>query len=180
MATGDDMVDKLDRLGGSLINLVLGALILWVGQTTFKHAGVLASVDEKLAGVNQQFAAVDKRHESMRKWLESVVNDMKDSTRSQFTMKDGDKLVAQVRQSEVFTGELERRIIERLSALEVALARLEVQHRDTQHATGLELELARLRGDVGRLEIARESQIPSAERVARQAPVYLPPVDSRR
>ena len=88
------MGEALERIGGSVLNLVLGALILWVGQTTFQHAGVLASVDEKFDSIDQQFADVDKRHESMRKWLENVVTDMKDNSRSQFTAKEGDKLVA--------------------------------------------------------------------------------------
>ena len=55
------MTNTLDKLGGSLINAVLGGLILWVGQTAVRHEGVLAGVDEKLAGVNQQFTDVDKR-----------------------------------------------------------------------------------------------------------------------
>ena len=38
------MASSLDRLGSSLINAVLGGLILWVGQTTVRHAGVLAGV----------------------------------------------------------------------------------------------------------------------------------------
>ena len=123
------MANTLDQLGGSLINAVLGGLILWVGQTTVRHAGVLAGVDEKLAGVNQQFVDVDKRQEGMRKWLENVVNDMKDNNRAQFTLKDGDKLVAQVRQAEQFGDGLERRMVERIAALEMKLAALETQHR---------------------------------------------------
>ena len=83
------------------INAILGGLILWVGQTTVRHEGVLAGVDEKIVAINQQFDDVEKRQESMRKWLENVVNDMKDNNRSQFTLKDGDKLVAQVRQAEL-------------------------------------------------------------------------------
>ena len=56
--------EVVDRLGGGLINLVLGALILWVGQTTFRHAGLLASVDQKFEGVGNQFDAVDQRHDT--------------------------------------------------------------------------------------------------------------------
>ena len=73
---------------------------MWVGQTTFRHAGVLAGVDEKFVGVKQQFVEVDKHQDDLKKWVEKVVTDMKDNDRSQFTLKDGDKLVAQVRQAE--------------------------------------------------------------------------------
>ena len=87
------MGEALEKIGGSVMNLVLGALIVWVGQTTFQHAGILAGVDEKFATIDKQFQDGDKRHESMRKWLETVVTDMKDNNRSQFTAKEGDKLV---------------------------------------------------------------------------------------
>ena len=174
------MSEKLDRLSGSLVNIVLGALILWVGQTTFRHAGVLASVDEKLQGVKQQFTDVEKRHESLRKWLENVVNDMKDSSRAQFTMKDGDKLVAQVRQSDLFTAELERRIAERFSVLEVKLAALETQHVGSQHVAALQIEVAHLRNELTRAAVAYQAQHQSDERVGHGRPVFLPPVDNRR
>ena len=175
------MTDKLDRLGGSLINAILGALILWVGQTTFRHAGVLAGVDEKLVAVKEQFEDIDKRHEGMRKWLESAVNDMKDNARSHFTLKDGDKLVAQVRQSELFTGDLERRFVERVNALDVKLTALEARTRDSQEATAMQLEVAQLRSELARMAVyAQQVQFQSDDRFARGTPVFLPPVDHRR
>jgi hypothetical protein len=179
MAAGDNMAGTLDRLGGSLINAVLGGLILWVGQTTVRHAGLLAGVDEKLIGIDQQFTDVDKRHESMRKWLENVVNDMKDNSRAQFTLKDGDKLVGQVRQAELFAAELERRLAERLSALEIKLASLESRHHEAQQVAALQIEVAQLRSDLGRAALAQAPYYQSAERVA-GTPVFLPPVDGRR
>jgi septal ring factor EnvC (AmiA/AmiB activator) len=175
------MSNTLDKLGGSLINAVLGGLILWVGQTTVRHEGVLAGVDEKLAAVNQQFTDVDKRQEGMRKWLENVVNEMKDNNRLQFTLKDGDKLVAQVRHAEQFATEFERRMVERIAALETKLASLEVQHRGSQEVAALQLQVAQLRGElIHASAVAQESQWQSSERVARGTPVFLPPVDSRR
>jgi hypothetical protein len=177
MAAGDDMSNMVDRLGGSLINAVLGGLILWVGQTAVRHEGVLAGVDEKMLAISQQFVDVDKRHESMRKWLESVVNDMKDSNRAQFTLKDGDKLVAQVRHSEQVTSDLERRIADRLSALEIKLASLETQHRGTQDVAALQLQVAQLRGEVANAcAVAQQVQYSSAGRVANGSPMFLPPV----
>ena len=181
MPAGDEMSDKLDRLGGTLINAILGALILWVGQTTFRHAGLLAGVDEKLIGVKEQFADVERRHEGIRKWLESAVNDMKDNARSHFTLKDGDKLVAQVRQSELFTTDLERRFAERLGALELKLTALDTRHRDSQEVAALQMELAQLRNELARMAAyAQQVQFQSEDRFARGAPVYLPPVDNRR
>jgi hypothetical protein len=177
MAAGEEMTNMVDRLGGSLINAVLGGLILWVGQTAVRHEGVLAGIDEKMLAINQQFVDVDKRQESTRKWLESVVNDMKDSNRVHFTLKDGDKLGAQVRQAEQFAGDLERRIVERLSGLEVKLAALETQHRGTQDVAALQLQVAQLRGEVANAcAVAQQVYYGSAERVARGTPVFLPPV----
>lgn len=109
MSTGGDVTSMVDRLGGSLINAVLGGLILWVGQTAVRHEGVLAGVDEKIAGAEQQFTDVEKRYDSLKRWLEIAVNELKDSNRNNFTVKDGDKLTAQVRQSDQSAIDLERR-----------------------------------------------------------------------
>jgi hypothetical protein len=181
MPAGHEMSDKLDRLGGTLINAILGALILWVGQTTFRHAGLLAGVDEKLVATKEQFADVEKRHEGLRKWLESAVNDMKDSARSHFTLKDGDKLVAQVRQSELVTTDLERRLAERLNVLDLRLTAWEARQRDTQTVAALQMELVQLRNELARTAAyAQQVQFQSDDRFARGAPVFLPPVDNRR
>ncbi|MEX2306729.1 MAG: hypothetical protein WD738_04015 [Pirellulales bacterium] len=175
------MSDKLDRLGGTLINAILGALILWVGQTTFRHAGLLAGVDEKLIATKEQFTDVEKRQEGLRKWLESAVNDMKDNARSHFTLKDGDKLVAQVRQSEVFASDLERRLAERLAALDVRLAAMEARQHGVQEAGALQQEVAQLRNELARMAAyAQQLHLGSDDRFARGTPVYLPPVDNRR
>jgi uncharacterized coiled-coil DUF342 family protein len=181
MASGGDMSNSLDKLGSSLINAVLGGLILWVGQTTVRHAGELAGIEEKVAAVNQEFANVDKRQEGMRKWLESVVNDMKDNNRLQFTLKDGDKLVAQLRHAEQFATELERRMVERIAMLETKLASLEVQHRGSQEVTALQMQVTQLRGELAHTAaIAQEVQYQTDARVARGAPVFLPPVNNPR
>src|SRR3954469_6712674 len=113
----DEARSTMDRLTSSLTSAILGALILWVGQTTFRHAGILASMDEKIVAINKQFSVVDQRQEGMRKWLENMVNDIKDSSRSQFTQTDGARLADQVRQAEQSSTQLERRFAERLTAL---------------------------------------------------------------
>ena len=86
----------------------------------------------------------------MRKWLENVVTDMKDNNRSQFTLKDGDKLVAQVRQAEHSATELERRFAERLGALELKLSAFEATHRGSQEVAALQMEVAQLRSELAR------------------------------
>ncbi len=153
---------------------------MWVGQTTFRHAGILAGVDEKLNGVKQQFVDVDKRQESLKKWLENIVMDVKDGSRAQFTAMDGEKLMAQVRQAEQFTADLERRVAERISALDRNLATLETQHNGSQEVAALKIEIAQLRGDLTRAALAQEVQYQSGDRFARGTPVFLPPVENRR
>ena len=180
MAADDDMSNTLGKLGNNLINAILGGLILWVGQTAIRHEGTLAGVDEKISNIDQQFADVDKRQESMRKWLESVVNDMKDNSRAQFTLKDGDKLVAQVRQAELAATDMERRFVERLNALEVRLSTLDTTQRGSQEVAALQTELTQLRNELHRAAVAQQMQYQYDDRVARGAPVFLPPVDSRR
>jgi hypothetical protein len=177
---GNDMHSTLDRLGSSLTSAILGALILWVGQTTFRHAGILAGIDEKIVAINKQFSAVDQRQESMRKWLENMVSDIKDSNRSQFTQTDGDKLASQVREAEQSAAHLERRFAERLSVLDNKLTALETDHRDSKEAAALKMEIAQLRGDLTRASVAQEMQSQSPDRFARGNPVFLPPVENRR
>jgi chromosome segregation ATPase len=184
------MPEGIEKIGGSLLNLVLGGVILWVGQTTFRHSGVLASVDEKFTAQAQQFADVDRRLEGVRKWIESAVTDLKDSTRSNFTLRDGDKVVAQVRQVEMSTTELERRLAERLSGIEARIAALETKQQDTQQVAALQWQVAQLRDTLARTSapaaVAQEAtayQQPvyqQSPEVARGTPVFLPPTGTRR
>lgn len=176
-------ISTLDRLGSSLTSAILGALILWVGQTTFRHAGILASMDEKIAAINKQFTIVDQRHEGLRKWLENAISECKDNNRSQFTHADGDKLANQVRQAEQAAADLERRFADRIAALDVKLTALETEHRDSQQVAALKMEIAQLRSDLSRASAAQEAQAQqyqASERYARGTPVFLPPVENRR
>lgn len=181
MATGGDVTSMIDRLGGSLVNAVLGGLILWVGQTAVRHEGVLAGIDEKLASVDLQFTDVEKRYDSLKKWLELAVNELKDSNRNNFTMKDGDKLTNQVRQSDQAAVELERRFQERLAAIDLKIASLESQARGMQDVSALQQQVAYLRAEVaGATMAARQTQYAVPDRVVQGPPVFLPPVDNRR
>ncbi len=180
MATGDDLHSTFDRLGGSLTSAVLGALVLWVGQTTFRHAGILTGLDERMVAIDRQFATVEQRQEGLRKWLESMVGDLKSNNRLQFTQADGDKLTALIRQLEQTANDQERRFTERQAAVELKLATLETSHRDSQEVAALKMEIAQLRSDLTRNAVAQEGQVQSSERVAREHPVFLPPVENRR
>ena len=172
------MGEALEKIGGSVMNLVLGALIVWVGQTTFQHAGRLASVDEKFAAIMQQFNDVDKRHESTKKWIENVVTEMKDANRSQFTAKEGDKLVAQIRQAEATAIDLERKITERLNNLELKIVTLQTGSQNSQQVAALEAEVAQLRFALAQTATP-DLRYQSATSIT-QRPVFLPPVGTPR
>src|SRR6478609_3609416 len=180
MAASEEMKSTLERLGSSLTSAILGALILWVGQTTFRHAGILAGIDEKIVAINKQFTTVDQRQEGLRKWLENMVSDLRDNNRSQFTQADGDKLATLLRQAEQSSAELERRFADRLAALDLKITALETSHRDSQEVTALKMELTQLRSDQARAAVAQETQSQSGDRFARGNPVFLPPVENRR
>jgi len=180
------MPEKLDFIGGGLMNIILGALILWVGQTTFQHAGLLASVDEKFYTVDQQFQDVEKNQESLRRWLEKVVTGIKDEDRTKFTTADADKLVEQIRRLDLFASQVERRLTDRLTAVEVKLSAVETRDLDGQQLATLQMEVAQLRSALSNAAIqgnpyaAPEPQYQPAGNIAHGMPVYLPPVNTRR
>lgn len=165
------MNDKFEFLGGGIMNIVLGALILWVGQTTFQHAGMLASVDEKFFAVDQQFADAEKNTESLRRWLEK-----------KFSTEDADKLVEQLRRLDTVLTRVERRLTDRLTEVEVKLSAVETRDLDGQHLATLQMEVAQLRSALSGSSpyAAPEPSYQPAANVAQQMPVYLPPVNTRR
>jgi predicted nuclease with TOPRIM domain len=183
MASSEDLSSTINRLTGGLITAILVALILWIGQTTFRHAAILTALDEKLNDVKHQFEIVDQRQEELRKQFENAISDAKDSSRSQFTAKDGDALVSQVRQAEQSMTDLERKFVERLNGLELRLAALETQHQHSQEVAALQSEITQLRSDITRATVVQEAQsqqTQTGDRFARGMPVFLPPVDNRR
>jgi hypothetical protein len=173
------MSENLDRIGGSLINAVLGALILWVGQTTFRHAGLLAGIDQKFVTVDQQVANVSERYDSLRSWLDKVVNNIKDDSRLQFTTTDAEKLVVQFRKLDDFTAGIERRLTDRLTSLEVKLAALETHDANSQQIAALQAEVAQLRYAMAQPIASPDARYQQATTISQQ-PVYLPPVGARR
>jgi hypothetical protein len=176
------MDEKLDFIGGGLMNIILGALILWVGQTTFQHAGKLASVDEKFTAVDHQFEDVEKRQEALRKWIEKVSNGIKDDKLTMYTTSDAEKQVAQIRRLDEILTRMERRLTDRLTDVEVKLAAVETRDRDGQKLAELQMEMAQLRAAVagGAAYGPAESPYQPAANVAQRMPVYLPPVGTRR
>jgi hypothetical protein len=174
------MGEKIDGFAGSLVNIVLGALILWVGQTTYRHAGQLASIDQKFEGVTQQFKTVDDRLSGFRTWLDKAVSGLKDEDRMLATTDDADKLASDLRKLDTFASNVERRLTDRLGAVEVKLASLETQHLDSQELAQLRAEVAQLRYAVSQPIVPAAAQYQTAERTMNGTPVYLPPVEIRR
>ena len=179
MAPGDEIRSTLDRLGSSLTTAVLGALILWIGQTTFRQAGMLDGLDERIVAIHRQFEAIEQRQETQRRWLENAVSDLK-GNRARFTQGDSDRLNVAIRQLEQASSDQERRFAERQAAMELKLAAVETSHRDSQEIAALKGEIAQLRSDLARAAVAQETQAQGNDRVARGVPVFLPPVESRR
>lgn len=128
---------EIDNLGNGLVNVVLGALILWVAQTTFQHSGELAGVDQKFDGINAQ-------QDNLRARLDTLMSDLNDRTRSRFTSEDGDKLASKVEEVSDFVADLERRIADRVTDIRLKVIALQTQGVDQR-------EVARLRTDVERL-----------------------------
>ena len=128
---------EIDNLGNGLVNVVLGALILWVAQTTFQHSG-------ELAGVDQKFDSISVQQDNLRGRLDSLLSDLNDRTRSRFTREDGDQLAAQIDEMADFVADLERRIADRVTDVRLKVIALQTQGVDQR-------ELSRLRTDVERL-----------------------------
>src|SRR5262245_25017982 len=182
------MPEGIERVGSSLLNLVLGGVILWVGQTTFRHSGILATVDEKFQSVTQKFGDVDRREEDLRKCLDAAVADWKDTTHYLFTTKDGDKVVTQVRQVESTTEDLERRLVERIGSIETRLSAVETRQTGSNEVAMLQWQVAQLRDALAHSQATPVNQeaayqqpaYQQSSEVARSVPVFLPPTGTRR
>ena len=171
----------VDRIGGSLVNVILGALILWVGQTTFRHAGLLASVNERFDSVGHQFNAVDGRHESLRRRLEQVTAETTERTRSRFTREDGEKMMARIEELQVLQNSVERQLTDRVTGLQLKLIALETNGNNSQEVARLRAEVQALRQQAGRGVTAFDPPyVGTASGTAGMAPVQLPPVARRQ
>lgn len=126
-----------EKLGGSLVNVVLGALILWVAQATFQHSG-------ELAGIDQKFDSLQTQQDNVRERLDGLMHDVSERTRSRFTAEDGDKLESRINQTHDVLATVERRLSERVTELQLKTIALQTQGVDRR-------ELNRLRTDLERL-----------------------------
>jgi hypothetical protein len=170
----------IDRVGGSLVNVILGALILWVGQTTFRHAGLLASNNERFDSVGLQLNAVDERHERLRMRLEQVFSQTNERTRSRFTREDGDKLGLRIREVDDQQATLERQILDRLTSIQLKIIALETRDFSDREVAMLRAEVERLRTYIAHRPASVPAGYPaSVASRADDAPVHLPPTTRR-
>lgn len=169
--------EAIDRFGGSLVNVILGALILWVGQTTFRHAGLLASVDERFESTGHQFDAVNTRHETLRQRVERVTSDTAERTRSRFTREDAEKMAKRISELQDQHANLERLLTERLTNLQLKVIALETNGSNHQELGRLRSELEQLRTNVAGRPTTGFYR--TANSAASLSPQYLPPVTQR-
>lgn len=183
-------MEKLERFGLGLVNILLGALVLWIGQMTFHHAGLLASSDQKFAGMEERFNTLLTQYEGLRGRIDQVQSDADERTRLEFTREDAEKLISQIRDIDEFAEKLERRILERLAALQIKIVTLETHGRDAQEAAALRYEVAQLRHALQAPVVQSEPPLDQPEKLPQEprritvatatAPHYLPPVEAQR
>lgn len=166
--------EAIDRFGGSLVNVILGALILWVGQTTFRHAGLLASVDERFESTGHQFDAINSRHEMLR----LSIAETETRTRSRFTREDAEKLAARIKELHGTQAVLERQFTERVTNLQLKVIALETSGNNHQEVAMLRSEVERLRAHLAGQQSAAYYR--AATSGATTVPQYLPPVTQNR
>jgi hypothetical protein len=170
----------IDRVGGSLVNLILGALILWVGQTTFRHAGLLASNKERFDSVGYQLKAVDERHETLRHHLEQVISQTNERTRSRFTREDADKLGQRIREIDDQHLAFEQVILERLTSVQLKVVALETRNTSAHEVAMLRVEVERLRAFIAHRPTSVLASYPNTiSPNAAGVPVHLPPPTRR-
>ena len=142
----------MDEFGGSLVNLILGGMLLWIGQTTFEHNG-------ELAGFHQQLNAINKRHDMLSERYNRMIDSVNNRTRSRFTREDGDKLSQRIKSVELSELSMRERIQDRLGDLRVQVSALEIKLQESPQTASfadpdtasLRVEINTLRNDLDRL-----------------------------
>ncbi len=163
--------EKIDRLGGSLVNIILGALILWVGQTTYRHAGELSGIKQTFKTVDQKITSVDSDYDQLRDRFDKNIVSVNKRTESRFTQQDGKELTRQLQELNRVVTNLERQLVDRIYTLRSKVSSIESH--GNRH-----LELTSLREDLKHLQIALAQQGPYAPHGVRHT--LLPPVHVRR
>ena len=110
----------MEEFGGSVVNVLLGGLLLWVGQTTFEHNG-------ELAGFHQQLAGLSDRHQTLNNRVDGMVESLNIRTRGRFTADDGEKLSQRIDSVQLSTQSLREQWHDRLAELRVQVSALEVK-----------------------------------------------------
>ena len=152
MSRGTDKVMKPDEqdsvmwhsdgerkiFGNGLIQLVLGAVILWVGQTTFEHAGMLASIQN-------QVTSLSEHDDKLSLQYNRALQQLTERTKSRFTREDAEKLNQKLESLSVAVNDLKIQVHglkmhdhsrRQIAALEVELQQLRAQLSRDMAATG--------------------------------------------
>ncbi len=150
----------VEEFGGSLVNVILGGMLLWVGQTTFEHNG-------DLAGVHQQIDNLNARNENLHDRYDTLLESLNNRTKSRFTAEHGEKLSKRIDSVQLSTQSLREQLQDRLAEVRVQVSALEVQIQSSQlrvayagsGTTPQEMqkihdEMASLRSEVSRLSRA--------------------------
>ena len=147
----------MDEFGGSVVNVLLGGLLLWVGQTTFEHNG-------ELAGIRQQLEGLNDRHQLQNSRYDRVLESINVRTKGRFTVSDGEKLSQRIDSLQLSAQSGRRQLQDRLAKLHVQASVMEVQMQTSSHPatrpavnqqlqdiTRIRDELNSIRSDMNRL-----------------------------
>ena len=147
----------MDEFGGSVVNVLLGGLLLWVGQTTFEHNG-------ELAGIRQQLEGLNDRHQLQNSRYDRVLESINVRTKGRFTVSDGEKLSQRIDSLQLSAQSGRRQLQDRLAKLHVQVSVMEVQMQTSSHPatrpavnqqlqdiTRIRDELNSIRSDMNRL-----------------------------
>ncbi len=150
----------VDEFGGSVVNVLLGGLLLWVGQTTFEQNG-------EMAGVQQQLESMNTRHQTLHERYDRIVESINNRTQKRFTADDGDKLSKRIDSVQLSTQSLRQQWQDRLSELRVQVSALEVHLQSSscqatqagragqlQDVKQIQGEMMNIRNDINRLSHA--------------------------
>ena len=170
----------MDEFGGSVVNVLLGGLLLWVGQTTFEHNG-------ELAGIRQQLEGLNDRHQLQNSRYDRVLESINVRTKGRFTVGDGEKLSKRIDSLQLSAQSGRRQLQDRLAELRVQVSVMEVQMQTsslpaTRPAVNLQLQdITRIRDELNsiRSDMNRLSRTVSA--VYQNDPRYnMPPAVTAR
>ena len=145
-------------VGNGLIQLVLGALILWVGQTTFEHAGMLA-------GIQNQVASLTEHDDKLSIQYNGALQQLSERTKSRFTREDAEKLNQKLESLAVAVNDLK-----------IQVHGLKMHDHSRREIAELEVELQQLRAQLARPLATNSMNYPTARIRAAELPTVHQPV----